>query len=107
MRSPAVKSTGCGSKRGRVRAMQAAAKGGKFRVVEIKTNAPEQAVVDFNMQRDPMKKLKVRQALFEAIDRGRIAQDVYHGMANKSVNAIPAQFRRLLDPSFGYYKMDR
>jgi peptide/nickel transport system substrate-binding protein len=88
-----------------VPAMEAAAKGGKFRVVEIKTNAPEQAVVDFNMQRDPMKKLKVRQALFEAIDRARIVQDVYQGMANKSVNAIPAQFRSLHDPSIDYGKM--
>jgi len=88
-----------------VPAMQAAAKGGKFRVVEITTNAPEQAVVDFNMQRDPMKKLKVRQALFEAIDRARIVQDVYQGMANKSVNAIPAQFRALQDPSIDYNKM--
>ena len=85
--------------------MEAAAKGGKFRVVEIKTNAPEQAVVDFNMQRDPMKKLKVRQALFEAIDRARIVQDVYQGMANKSVNAIPTQFRNLHDPSIDYNKM--
>lgn len=88
-----------------VPAMQAAAKGGKFQVVEIKTNAPEQAVVDFNMQRDPMKKLKVRQALFQAIDRGRIVQDVYQGMANKSVNAIPTQFRDLHDPSVDYNKM--
>ena len=85
--------------------MQAAAKGGKFRVVEIKTNAPEQAVVDFNMLRDPMKKLKVRQALFEAIDRARIVQDVYQGMANKSVNAIPTQFRSLHDPSIDYNKI--
>jgi len=90
---------------GQVPAAEAAAKGGKFRVVEIKTNAPEQAVVDFNMQRDPMKKLKVRQALFEAIDRARIVQDVYQGMANKSVNAIPAQFRNLHDPSIDYNKM--
>ena len=88
-----------------VPAAQAAAKGGKFRVVEIKTNAPEQAVVDFNMQRDPMKKLKVRQALFEAIDRDRIVRDVYQGMANKSVNAIPAQFRNLHDPSIDYGKI--
>ena len=90
---------------GQVPAAEAAAKGGKFRVVEIKTNAPEQAVVDFNMQRDPMKKLKVRQALFQAIDRARIVQDVYQGMANKSVNAIPAQFRSLHDPSIDYNKM--
>jgi peptide/nickel transport system substrate-binding protein len=88
-----------------VPATQAAAKGGTFRVVEIKANAPEQAVVDFNMQRDPMKKLKVRVALFEAIDRARIVQDVYQGMANKSVNAIPAQFRSLHDPSIDYNKI--
>ena len=83
----------------------AAASSGKFRVIEIKTNAPEQAVVDFNMRRDPMKQLKVRQALFEAIDRGRIVQDVYQGMANKAINAIPAQFRSLHDPSIDYNKM--
>ena len=88
-----------------VPAAQAAANDGKFRVVEIKTNAPEQAVVDFNMRRDPMNKLEVRQALFEAIDRGRIVRDVYQGMANKSVNAIPAQFRDLHDPSIDYNKM--
>lgn len=88
-----------------VPAMQAAAKGGKFRVVEIKTNAPEQAVVDFNMQRDPMKKLKVRQALFQAIDRDRIVRDVFQGMANRSVNAIPSQFRNLSDPSIDYNKI--
>jgi peptide/nickel transport system substrate-binding protein len=87
-----------------VPAVEAAAKGGKFRVVEIKTNAPEQAVVDFNMRRDPMKNLKVRQALFEAIDRARIVQDVYQGMANKAVNAIPNQFRSLHDPSIDYNK---
>jgi peptide/nickel transport system substrate-binding protein len=87
-----------------VPAAEAAAKGGKFRVVEIKTNAPEQAVVDFNMRRDPMKNLKVRQALFEAIDRARIVQDVYQGMANKAVNAIPTQFRSLHDPSIDYNK---
>ena len=87
-----------------VPAAEAAAKGGKFRVVEIKTNAPEQAVVDFNMRRNPMKNLKVRQALFEAIDRARIVQDVYQGMANKAVNAIPNQFRSLHDPSIDYNK---
>jgi peptide/nickel transport system substrate-binding protein len=52
-----------------------------------------------------MNKLEVRQALFEAIDRGRIVRDVYQGMANKSVNAIPAQFRDLHDPSIDYNKM--
>ena len=88
-----------------VPATEAAAKGGGFRVIEIKTNAPERAVVDFNMRREPMKNLMVRQALFQAIDRDRIVQDVYQGMANKEVNAIPAQFRRLHDPSVDYNKI--
>jgi peptide/nickel transport system substrate-binding protein len=84
---------------------QAAAKGGKFQVIEIKTNAPERAVVDFNMRREPMKNLKVRQALFEAIDRDRVAKDAYQGLANKAVNAIPVQFRNLHDPSIDYNKL--
>lgn len=84
---------------------QAAAKGGKFEVIEIKTNAPERAVVDFNMRREPMKDLKVRQALFEAIDRDRVAKDAYQGLANKAVNAIPVQFRNLHDPSIDYNKL--
>jgi peptide/nickel transport system substrate-binding protein len=84
---------------------EAAAKGGKFQVVEIKTNAPERAVVDFNMRREPMKNLKVRQALFEAIDRDRVAKDAYQGLANKAVNAIPVQFRNLHDPSIDYDKL--
>ena len=88
-----------------VPAAEAAAKGGKFRVVEIKTNAPERAVVDFNLRREPMKNLQVRQALFEAIDRDRVVQDVYQGMANKAVNAIPDQFRSLYDPSIDYNKI--
>ena len=85
-----------------VPAAEVAAKGGHFQVIEIKTNAPEQAVVDFNMRREPMKNLKVRQALFEAIDRARVVQDVYQGMARQAVNAIPAQFRSLHDPSIDY-----
>ena len=85
-----------------VPAAEAAAKGGGFRVIEIKTNAPERAVVDFNLRREPMKNLQVRQALFQAIDRDRVVQDVYQGMANKEVNAIPAQFRTLHDPSVDY-----
>jgi peptide/nickel transport system substrate-binding protein len=84
---------------------EAASKGGKFQVVEIKTNAPERAVVDFNMRKEPMKDLKVRQALFEAIDRDRVAQDAYQGLANKAVNAIPVQFRNLHDPSIDYNKL--
>jgi peptide/nickel transport system substrate-binding protein len=84
---------------------EAAAKGGKFRVIEIKTNAPERAVVDFNIRRDPMKNLKVRQALFEAIDRARVVQDVFQGMANKAENAIPTQFRALHDPAIDYNKI--
>jgi peptide/nickel transport system substrate-binding protein len=88
-----------------VAAAESGAKEGKYKVIEIKTNAPEQAVVDFNLRREPLKNLKVRQALFLAIDRDRVVQDVYQGMANKAVNAIPVQFRSLHDPSIDYNKM--
>ena len=88
-----------------VPAAEATAKAGNFQVVEIKTNAPERAVVDFNLRREPMKNLQVRQALFEAIDRDRVVRDVYQGMANKAVNAIPDQFRSLYDPSIDYNKI--
>lgn len=88
-----------------VAAAEAAAKGGGFRVIEIKINAPERAVVDFNLRREPMKNLQVRQALFQAIDRDRVVQDVYQGMANKELNAIPVQFRSLHDPSIDYNKI--
>ena len=84
---------------------EAAAKGGNFQVIEIKTNAPERAVVDFNMRREPMNKVQVRQALFEAIDRERVAKDAYQGLANKAVNAIPVQFRALHDPAIDYNKL--
>lgn len=79
-----------------------AAKKGNYRVVPIKTNAPETSVVDFNLRRPVLANVKVRQALFHAIDRQRIAQDVYQGMADTAKNAIPTQFVNLHDPSVNY-----
>jgi len=88
-----------------VPATQQAAKRGKFRVVPIMTNAPETAVIDFNLRRAPMNNVKVRQALFHAIDRQRIVQDVYQGLAETAKNAIPTQFKQLHDPSVNYDTM--
>ncbi len=88
-----------------VKATQEAAKSGTFKVVQIVNNAPETAVVDFNITREPLSNVAVRQALFHAIDRERIAQDVYQGLAATSKNAIPSQFKALHDPSIDYDKM--
>ncbi len=88
-----------------VPATQAAAKKGTFRVVPIITNAPETAVIDFNLRRAPINNVKVRQALFHAIDRQRIVKDVYQGLAETSKNAIPTQFKLLHDPSVNYDTM--
>ena len=88
-----------------VRATQDASKSGKFKVVKIETNAPETAVVDLNLRRAPMNDVKVRQALFHAIDRNRIVTDVYQGLASTAKNAIPTQFKALHDPSVNYDTM--
>lgn len=88
-----------------VKATQEAAKSGKLKVLQIVNNAPETSVVDFNITRGPLKDVKVRQALFQAIDRDRIVQDVYHGLASPAVNAIPTQFKELHDPSIDYSKL--
>lgn len=88
-----------------VPATQQAAKRGSFRVVPIVTNAPETAVIDFNLRRSPMNNVKVRQALFHAIDRQRIVRDVYQGLAETAKNAIPTQFKNLHDPSVNYDTM--
>jgi peptide/nickel transport system substrate-binding protein len=88
-----------------VPATQQAAKKGTFRVVPILTNAPETAVVDFNLRRAPMNNVKVRQALFHAIDRQRIVRDVYQGLAETAKNAIPTQFKTLHDTSINYDTM--
>ncbi|HWK66951.1 MAG TPA: ABC transporter substrate-binding protein [Rhizobiaceae bacterium] len=85
-----------------VKATQEAAKNGKFKVVQIVNNAPETAVVDLNLTREPLKNNKVRQALFHAIDRERIVQDVYQGLASTAKNAIPVQFKDLHDTSVNY-----
>ncbi|MBM6593115.1 ABC transporter substrate-binding protein [Microvirga pudoricolor] len=85
-----------------VRSTQEASKKGKFKVVQIVNNAPETAVVDLNLTREPMKNVKVRQALFHAIDRERIVQDVYQGLAATAKNAIPTQFKDLHDTSVNY-----
>lgn len=85
-----------------VRATQEAAKSGKFKVVQIVNNAPETAVVDLNLTRGPLKDIKVRQALFHAIDRERIVQDVYQGLAATAKNAVPTQFTNLHDTSVNY-----
>ncbi|MDE1992380.1 MAG: hypothetical protein KGI75_07735 [Rhizobiaceae bacterium] len=88
-----------------VKATQDAAKSGKIKVEQIVNNAPETAVVDFNITREPLANVKVRQALFQAIDRNRVAQDVYQGLASTVVNAIPSQFTQLNDPSIDYSKL--
>lgn len=88
-----------------VKATQEAAENGKFKVVQIVNNAPETAVVDLNLTREPLTNAKVRQALFHGIDRQRIAQDVYQGLASPAKNAIPTQFKELHDPSVDYDKL--
>ncbi|MEO3999402.1 ABC transporter substrate-binding protein [Mesorhizobium sp. CAU 1732] len=85
-----------------VRATQEAAKAGTFKVVRIVNNAPETAVIDFNLTREPLKNVQVRQALFHAIDRQRIAQDVYQGLAATVKNAIPVQFKDLHGTTIDY-----
>ena len=85
-----------------VRASQDAAESGKFKVVQIVNNAPETSVVDLNLTREPFKNVKVRQALFHAIDRERIVQDVYMGLGATAKNAIPTQFKNLHDTSVNY-----
>ena len=69
---------------------------------KIKTNAPSRSTIDFNMRVAPTDELKVRRALFQAIDRERIVRDVYRGFAQTAKNAIPVQFQRLHDPSVDY-----
>lgn len=88
-----------------VMATKAGEKAGNYRVIRIENNAPERAVVDFNMRKAPLDNLKVRQALFHAIDRQRIVADAYQGLAATAKNAIPIQFKNLFDPSVDYDKL--
>jgi peptide/nickel transport system substrate-binding protein len=80
-------------------------KAGNYKVIRIENNAPERAVVDFNMRKPPFNNLKVRQALFHAIDRQRIVADAYQGLAETAKNAVPNQFVNLFDPSVDYDKL--
>jgi peptide/nickel transport system substrate-binding protein len=80
-------------------------KAGNYKVIRIENNAPERAVVDFNMRKAPFNNLKVRQALFHAIDRQRVVADVYQGLAETAKNAVPNQFTNLFDPSVDYDKL--
>ncbi len=84
---------------------KAGEKAGQYKVVRIENNAPERAVIDFNMRKPPFDNLKVRQALFHAIDRQRIVADAYQGLAVPATNAVPTQFKDLYDPSVDYTKM--
>lgn len=77
---------------------------GQYKVVKIENNAPERAVIDMNMRKPPFDNLKVRQALFHAIDRNRIVADAYQGLAEPAKNAVPGQFTMLFDPSVDYNK---
>lgn len=88
-----------------VASLRQAEKSGKFKVVRIEVNAPERAVVDFNMRKAPFDNVKVRQALFYAIDRKRIVADAYQGLADTAKNAVPVQFKNLFDPSVDYDKL--
>ena len=88
-----------------VAAGKAGEKSGNYKVVRIVNNAPERAVVDFNMRKAPFNDLKVRKALFMAIDRERIVADAYQGLASTVKNAIPVQFKQLHDPSVDFDKM--
>ncbi len=88
-----------------VQQAEQASKNGKFKVVEIKINAPERSSLDFNMRRAPMSDVKVRRALFQATDRKRIANDAYRNLAFPATSAIPEQFTELHDPSVNYTTM--
>ncbi|MCL4697011.1 MAG: hypothetical protein KJ023_08170, partial [Burkholderiaceae bacterium] len=88
-----------------VPAAKGGAAAGHYKVVRIENNAPERPIVDMNMRKPPFDNLKVRQALFQAIDRQRIIADAYQGLATTAQNAIPSQFKDLFDPSVDYDKL--
>lgn len=82
--------------------VEASAEANDYVFKRIKTNAPSRATLDFNMRVTPTDDVKVRQAIFQAIDRKRIVKDVYRGFADTAKNAIPTQFKNLHDPSINY-----
>ena len=85
-----------------VPATKNAAEAGNFKLIEIVRTAPQTAVIDLNLRREPFNNVAVRQALFHAIDRERIVQDVYQGFAAPAKSAIPTQFKDLHDDSVNY-----
>lgn len=87
--------------------LEPVAKGEKKGVYKIISTleTPLGAYLDFNLRREPMSNVKVRQALFQAIDRTRIVSDVNRGFAKPATNAIPTGFKRLHDPKIDYNKM--
>lgn len=82
-----------------------AAKGGKIAVQRIPFSSPFRLSLDFNLTQAPFSDRRVRQALFMALNRQRIANDVYHGVARAETNVIPSQFAGRSDPSVDYSKM--
>lgn len=87
------------------RAQEQAKSKGLFEMREVVVNAPERLSLDINVTRDVFKEPKVRQALLMAIDRQRLSNDVYMGLAFPAGNAIPEQFKTLTDPSVDYNKL--
>lgn len=79
-----------------------AASANDFVFTEIRTNAPSRTTIDFNMRVGPTNDIKVRRALFQAINRERIVRDGYRGFAATAKNAIPVQFKNLHDDSIDY-----
>lgn len=76
-----------------------------IRVFQLDTPSPGRLSVDFNLQHEALSNREVRQALFMAINRERIAQDAQHGTADPAVSAIPVVFDELYSESVDYQKM--
>ncbi|MQA97914.1 MAG: ATP-binding cassette domain-containing protein [Streptosporangiales bacterium] len=62
------------------------------RTLQLDVPAPGRMVIEFNLKREPFDDPKVRQALFVAIDRQRIARDAQGRAAEPEVRAIPKQY---------------